>query len=187
MGRDRARAARGRADHRRAQGRAPRGRPPLRPPRSPLVALPHRRAPEGRAAQARVPALGRSRDRGAGRRADHDRGLGRRRRRRDDHRSRAPRRDRLEADLDRRVRRVPAQVEEARSALGARAARAPPRRAGHRPLGRGLRRLHVVGRRSTACPPTPPTLPSHPALSDVAFESKHKGVRESLPAECWQP
>ncbi len=35
-------------------------------------------------------------------------------------------------------------------------------------------------------PADPATLPSHPALSDVAFASKQKGVRESLPAECWQ-
>ena len=35
-------------------------------------------------------------------------------------------------------------------------------------------------------PADPAQLPSRPALSDVAFESKRKGVRESLPAECWQ-
>ena len=35
-------------------------------------------------------------------------------------------------------------------------------------------------------PADPATLPSHPALSDVAFESKRKGVREAIPAECWQ-
>jgi len=34
-------------------------------------------------------------------------------------------------------------------------------------------------------PADPAELPSRPALSDVAFESKRKGVRESLPAECW--
>jgi hypothetical protein len=34
--------------------------------------------------------------------------------------------------------------------------------------------------------PDPATAASHPALSDVAFESKRKGVREALPAECWQ-
>ena len=36
-------------------------------------------------------------------------------------------------------------------------------------------------------PADPASLPSHPALSDVAFESKRKGVRDALPAECWQP
>jgi hypothetical protein len=35
-------------------------------------------------------------------------------------------------------------------------------------------------------PADPATLPSHPALSDVAFESKRKGVREALPAGCWE-
>jgi hypothetical protein len=35
-------------------------------------------------------------------------------------------------------------------------------------------------------PADPATLPTHPALSDVAFASKRKGVLESLPAECWQ-
>jgi hypothetical protein len=35
-------------------------------------------------------------------------------------------------------------------------------------------------------PADPASLPSHPALSDVAFESKQKGVRESLPEECWE-
>ena len=35
-------------------------------------------------------------------------------------------------------------------------------------------------------PADPAALPSHPALSDVAFESKRKGVRESLPDSCWR-
>lgn len=35
-------------------------------------------------------------------------------------------------------------------------------------------------------PADPSTLASHPALSDVAFASKQKGVRESLPEECWE-
>jgi hypothetical protein len=35
-------------------------------------------------------------------------------------------------------------------------------------------------------PADPATAPSHAALSDVAFESKRKGVREALPVECWQ-
>jgi hypothetical protein len=35
-------------------------------------------------------------------------------------------------------------------------------------------------------PADPTTAASHAALSDVAFESKRKGVREALPAECWQ-
>jgi hypothetical protein len=36
-------------------------------------------------------------------------------------------------------------------------------------------------------PADPAASASHPALSDVAFESKRKGVLEALPAECWQP
>jgi hypothetical protein len=35
-------------------------------------------------------------------------------------------------------------------------------------------------------PADPATAPSHPALSDVAFAAKQKGVRDSLPAECWE-
>ncbi|MDQ1481837.1 MAG: hypothetical protein QOI44_2698, partial [Actinomycetota bacterium] len=35
-------------------------------------------------------------------------------------------------------------------------------------------------------PADPATSPSHPALSDIAFESKRKGVLESIPAECLQ-
>lgn len=35
-------------------------------------------------------------------------------------------------------------------------------------------------------PADPATVPSHPALSDIAFASKQKGVRESLPDECWE-
>jgi hypothetical protein len=35
-------------------------------------------------------------------------------------------------------------------------------------------------------PADPASRAAHPALSDVAFESKRKGVREALPAECWQ-
>ena len=35
-------------------------------------------------------------------------------------------------------------------------------------------------------PADPGTLASHAVLSDVAFEAKRKGVRESLPAECWR-
>jgi hypothetical protein len=35
-------------------------------------------------------------------------------------------------------------------------------------------------------PADPASRPAHPALSDVAFEAKRKGVREALPAECWQ-
>jgi hypothetical protein len=34
-------------------------------------------------------------------------------------------------------------------------------------------------------PADPAAVASHPALSDIAFESKRKGVREALPAECW--
>jgi hypothetical protein len=37
-----------------------------------------------------------------------------------------------------------------------------------------------------ALPADPASAPSHPALSDIAFESKRNGVRESLPADCWQ-
>jgi hypothetical protein len=32
-------------------------------------------------------------------------------------------------------------------------------------------------------PADPTTVPSHPALSDIAFETKHKGIRDALPAE----
>lgn len=35
-------------------------------------------------------------------------------------------------------------------------------------------------------PADPAALPSELVLSDVAFEAKHKGIREALPAECWQ-
>jgi len=35
-------------------------------------------------------------------------------------------------------------------------------------------------------PADPATAPSRVALSDVAFGSKQKGVREALPAECWE-
>ena len=35
-------------------------------------------------------------------------------------------------------------------------------------------------------PADPGTLASHEVLSDVAFEAKRKGVRESLPGECWR-
>jgi hypothetical protein len=34
--------------------------------------------------------------------------------------------------------------------------------------------------------PDPESVPAHVVLSDVAFEAKRKGVRESLPDECWQ-
>jgi hypothetical protein len=34
--------------------------------------------------------------------------------------------------------------------------------------------------------PDPATVESAPVLSDIAFEAKRKGVRESLPAECWE-
>lgn len=37
----------------------------------------------------------------------------------------------------------------------------------------------------TGLPADPAAVASHPALSDIAFESKRKGVLESLPAECW--
>ena len=35
-------------------------------------------------------------------------------------------------------------------------------------------------------PPAPATVASEVVLSDVAFEAKRKGVRESLPEECWR-
>jgi len=35
-------------------------------------------------------------------------------------------------------------------------------------------------------PADPGSAASHPALSDVAFDSKRKGVRESLPPVCWE-
>jgi hypothetical protein len=34
-------------------------------------------------------------------------------------------------------------------------------------------------------PYDPTTLPSEVVLSDVAFEAKHKGIRQALPEECW--
>lgn len=34
-------------------------------------------------------------------------------------------------------------------------------------------------------PDDPAALPSEPVLSDVAFAAKHKGIREAVPAECW--
>ena len=77
---------------------------------------------------------------------DHAARLGRHRRRRDDHRARAPRRARLQARLGPRLRRVALRMEAPRSALGARAARAPARDPAHRRVERHLRGLHVVGR-----------------------------------------
>jgi hypothetical protein len=35
-------------------------------------------------------------------------------------------------------------------------------------------------------PADPAALPSEVVLSDVAFEAKHKGIREAVPAGCWQ-
>jgi len=35
--------------------------------------------------------------------------------------------------------------------------------------------------------PDPARVASEPVLSDIAFEAKRKGVRESLPAACWEP
>jgi hypothetical protein len=35
-------------------------------------------------------------------------------------------------------------------------------------------------------PTDPASVPSHIVLSDVAFEAKHKGIREALPEDCWQ-
>jgi hypothetical protein len=34
--------------------------------------------------------------------------------------------------------------------------------------------------------PDPASVASEPVLSDIAFEAKRNGVRESLPAECWE-
>jgi len=36
-------------------------------------------------------------------------------------------------------------------------------------------------------PADPATRPSEPVLSDVAFAAKRKGIRDSLPEECWAP
>ena len=36
-------------------------------------------------------------------------------------------------------------------------------------------------------PTDPATVASELVLSDVAFEAKHKGIREALPEECWKP
>ena len=49
-------------------------------------------------------------------------------------------------DLDRRLRGLPVQLEEARSALGPGPAGPSPARTAHRGVGRHLWRLHVVGR-----------------------------------------
>ena len=99
---------------------------------------------------------------------------------------RAPRRDRVEADLDRRVRGVAPEVEEARPALGPRAARAPPRRAGDRSVGRGLRRLHVVGRPRR--PTRRPGVRAHRIPHSPTSRSSRstRACARSLPAECWQ-
>jgi hypothetical protein len=35
-------------------------------------------------------------------------------------------------------------------------------------------------------PADPTTVTSTPVLSDVAFEAKHKGLKEALPADCWE-
>jgi hypothetical protein len=34
-------------------------------------------------------------------------------------------------------------------------------------------------------PADPASLPGEKVLSDVAFDAKHKGLRDSLPEECW--
>ena len=138
-----------------------------------LLALADRRAPEGRAAQARVRALGRSRRRVAGRATDHA-----------SHgwadivdvatitEPEHARRARLQAHLGARLRRVAVHVEGARPALGARAARAPARRAAHRR--RGTTRTAAARRgspttgsrpiprrcRSSSCSPTSRSRPS---------------------------
>jgi len=35
-------------------------------------------------------------------------------------------------------------------------------------------------------PADPTSVASHEVLSDVAFEAKHKGLRDALPADCWE-
>ena len=103
-------------------------------PAAPPVALPDRRAPDAPSCSSPRTGTGSiSRPPRPSASAITIVRLGRRHRRRDDHRGRAPRRDRLEADLDRRLRVVATQVEEARPAVGARAARPPSRRADHGP------------------------------------------------------
>ena len=116
----------------------------------------------------------------AGRRADHDPGLGRRRRRRDDHRARAARRARLQDRSGSRLRRVTVQLEAPRPAVGPRAARAPARRAAHGRRGATSTAAARRGSPTTACPPTRPPCRRKHVLSDVAFEAKHKGIREAL-------
>ena len=146
-----------------------------------LLALPDRRAPEGRAAEGAVPPLDRSRARGAGRRADHDRGLGRRREARDRHRGRAARRHRVEADLDRRLRRVALRLEEARPALGAGAAGAPARRAGHGAWDATATAAARRGWSSPGCPTTPRRSRATPRSPTSRSRRALKGAVEALP------
>jgi hypothetical protein len=40
--------------------------------------------------------------------------------------------------------------------------------------------------RYAGLPDDPATVPAEPVLSDVAFDAKRNGVRDALPAECWQ-
>ena len=63
-------------------------------------------------------------------------------------------------DLDRRVRGVTVQLEEARPPLGPRAACAPARGADHGALARGVRRLHLLGRHRRPARHPPPWSPS---------------------------
>ena len=180
MGGRRPRAARGRADPRRAQGRPPRGRSPLQCPVHAAVALPDGGAPEGGAPEGAVPALDRPRGRGARRRADHASRAGPTSSRRERHRNRGARRDRVEVHLDVRLRGVPAGLEGEGPLVGARAPRAPARRTGHGAVGRRVRRLHVVGRRGR-----PPRRPGVAGMRARALRRRvrgaSKGSVEALP------
>ena len=152
-----------------------------------VLALADRRAPEAPSCSSprtRTGSISPTRHRSAQPITVH--GLGRRRRRRDDHRARAPRRARLASSIWARdyvesrfkwKRRDPLWV------LVLRVHRlAEPLTVA---VERRVRRLHVVGRPTTGSPPTPRRCRRELVLSDVAFEAKRKGIREALPEECW--
>ena len=92
------------------------------------------------------------------------------------------RRDRVEADLDLRLRRVAPRAGRTATPSGCwRCGCTGCDEPVTVPLGRRLRRLHLVGRaRRPARRPT--SVPSDPALSDVAFEARLKGAVEALPS-----
>ncbi len=71
-------------------------------------------------------------------------------------------------------------LEEARPAVGAGAPRAPAGRAGHGAVGRGYGGC-TSWVELDGLPDDPASLPSEPALSDVAFAARLKGCVEALP------